>query len=100
MILKSEVCDRSGRLLLPAGAELAEKQLRIFLTWGVTEADIELGPDETFTEEAMESSGVDPEIYAAAEQAVALLFRHNDHQHPMIMELMRVCIERRLSDVR
>ena len=40
MVLKADVRDRSGRLILPSGAELAEKQIRIFRTWGVTEADI------------------------------------------------------------
>lgn len=40
MVLSRDVCDRKGRVLLPAGAELTEKHLRIFQTWGVVEADI------------------------------------------------------------
>src|ERR1035437_3834676 len=100
MTLKSDVCDRSGRLLLPAGSELADKQLKILRTWGVTEADILRGPDEELDDIAEENSAIDPLILAEAEHAVALLFCHNDPHHPMIHELMRLCLERRLVDVR
>lgn len=96
MILKADVCDRSGRLLLPAGAELSDKQLRIFRTWGVTEADIVLGSDEELAELADENAAADPVALAEAEEAVARMFRRNDPEHPMIRELMRVCRNRRL----
>jgi hypothetical protein len=100
MTLKSDVCDRSGRLLLPSGSELADKQLKILRTWGVSEADILRGPDEAPTEDDRENGAVDPLILAAAENTVALQFCHNDPQHPMIHELMRICLERRLANVR
>lgn len=100
MVLKSDVCDRSGRLLLPSGSELADKQLKILRTWGVTEADILRGPDATLAEEDREDTSVDPLLLAAAENAVALQFCHNAPQHPMIRELMRICLERRLTNAR
>jgi len=100
MTLKSNVCDRSGRLLLPAGSELADKQLKILKTWGVTEADIERGPDEELADAAIDVSAVDPLVLAEAEQAIAELFCHNDPQHPMIHELMKICLGRRLANVR
>ncbi|OGU14693.1 MAG: hypothetical protein A2076_08275 [Geobacteraceae bacterium GWC2_53_11] len=96
MTLKSDVCDRSGRMLLPAGAELADKQLKIFRTWGVTEADILLGPDEDLAELSGENATLDPLVLAEAEQAVSRIFCLNDPQHPMIRELMSVCLKRRL----
>ena len=98
MVLKADVCDRSGRLLLPAGSELVDKLLKIFRTWGVTEADILLGPDDSLADMTMDSSSVDPLILAEAENAVARRFRHNDPQHPMIRELMQVCLKQRLAD--
>jgi hypothetical protein len=97
MILKANVCDRSGRMLLPAGAELADKQLKIFRTWGVTEADIQLGPDEELAELAGENITADPIALAEAEAVVARMFRRNDPEHPMIRELMRICRDRRLN---
>lgn len=97
MVLKSAVCDRSGRLLLPAGSDLTDKHLKIFRTWGITEADILLGPDEIPAEGASASDSRDPALLTEAEQATALLFTHNDPQHPMINELMKICLERRLA---
>ncbi len=99
MTLNAAVCDRSGRLLLPAGAELSDKLLKIFRTWGITEADIHRAPEETQCDVIEENSTIDPQVLSEAEQAVALLFHHNDPQHPMIRELMRVCLVRRLADV-
>lgn len=100
MVLKADVCDRSGRLLLPAGSELAGKQLKIFRMWGITEADILCGPDETVSMVAGENGMTDPLVAAEAERAVALLFRHNDPRHPMIRELMRACRGRRIASAR
>lgn len=96
MMLKSNVCDRSGRLLLPAGNELTEKHLKIFRTWGVTEADI-AGDDSGEAAKPVFGDDVDPAQLAEAEEAVARLFVHNDPEHPAIRELMRLCVQRRLA---
>lgn len=97
MLLKSDVCDRSGRMLLPAGGELTDRHLKIFRTWGVLEADIEDG-GSLDTSLALTSVDVDPVRLAAAEEAVHQLFRLNDPEHPAIRELMRLCIIRKVSD--
>ena len=98
MILKTDVCDRSGRLLLPAGAELTDKMLKVFRTWGITHADIQRDADETPGDECETDLSLDPILLAEAEQSVAQLFRHNDPEHPMIRELMRVCLDRRVAN--
>lgn len=95
MILKKDVCDRSGRLLLPEGAELTEKHLRIFRTWGILEADIAGDSDGEGGGGQFEE--IDPEIMAAAEEAVGALFIHNDPEQPAIKELIRLCVVRRAS---
>lgn len=99
MTLKSAVSDRSGRLLLPAGVELDEKHLKIFRTWGISEADIE---GESEEEESIEEIdfNVDPLVMAKAQQEVEQLFIHNDVQHQMIRELMRICISKRVASAR
>ncbi|GAM09782.1 hypothetical protein OR1_02063 [Geobacter sp. OR-1] len=93
MILKSNVCDRSGRLLLPEGVELTEKHLQILRTWGILEAEI-VGGSET------EAAGhgdeeISPEALAEAEANVKPLFIHNNLEHPAIKELLRLCIIRK-----
>lgn len=96
MLLKSNVCDRSGRLLLPAGNELTEKHLRIFRTWGVLEADV-AGDAALETVPSSNGEDIDPALLADAEAAVAGLFVHNDPEHPAIGELMRLCVRRRIG---
>ncbi len=95
MVLASDVHDRSGRMLLGAGAELTQKHLVIFRTWGVLEADIEghgsdEGPDQI-------PADVDPLELAAAEQALAPLFQHTNQAHPAIIELMRFAALRKVQ---
>jgi hypothetical protein len=97
MVLASDVHDRSGRMLLGAGAELTQKHLVIFRTWGVLEADIVgQGADEA-TDQI--PADVDPLELAAAEQALAPLFRHANLSHPAMLELMRLAALRKVHHV-
>ncbi|HEC20225.1 MAG TPA: HDOD domain-containing protein, partial [Gammaproteobacteria bacterium] len=41
MVLAADAKHHSGRVLLAAGTELTEKHLKVFHTWGLTEADID-----------------------------------------------------------
>lgn len=96
MALKTAVSDRSGRLLLPAGVELSDKHLKIFRTWGVTEADI-VSNSNVESESAPALISGDPAVIAAAQDAVEQLFIHNDQQHPLINELIRICVARKVA---
>lgn len=96
MILSSDVCDRSGRLLLPAGAELTEKHFSIFRMWGVLEAEV-VGDDPCEDETDVPREELDPALVAAVRKEVEGLFVHNDRSHPAIKELMRICISRRAT---
>lgn len=98
MVLKSNVCDRSGRMLLPSGGELTERHLKIFRTWGVLEADIE-DADGVETSQDFINEDVDPVRLAEVEGHVRRIFRRNDLEHPAIKELMRLCITRKVTDV-
>ena len=99
MVLSRSICDRSGRLLLPAGAELTEKHFSIFRMWGVLEAEIvgEGASEEGETDGIDQSEELDPVLLAKARDEVERLFVHNDPDHPAIRELMRICIHRRAA---
>lgn len=88
MVLAQDVRDRTGRLLLGAGAELGEKHLTIFRTWGIAEADI-AGVDEGDAAPPLPPE-VDPTKLAAAEEALRPFFRHADLNHPAMRELLRL----------
>lgn len=99
MVLCRNVCDRSGRLLLPAGAELTEKHFHIFRMWGVLEAEV---AGETIVEEGAEaavlpSEEIDSQLLAEARAEVERIFIYNDPEHPAIKELMRICTDRRAT---
>lgn len=96
MTLRSNVCDRSGRLLLPAGNVLTEKHLKIFRTWGISEVDI-VGDDQGETVQVPSGDDIDPERLAEAETAIEQLFAHNRPDHPAIRELKRLCVQRRIN---
>lgn len=95
MVLAGDVLDRSGRMLLGAGAELTQKHLVIFRTWGVLEADIEGHGNDEGTDQI--PADVDPLELAAAELALAPLFRHTNQGHPAIIELKRFAALRKVQ---
>lgn len=95
MVLAGDVHDRTGRMLLGAGAELTQKHLVIFRTWGVLEADIAGQGDGDAASQI--PADVDPVELAAAEQELAHLFHHTNRTHPAIMELMRLAALRKVQ---
>lgn len=96
MVLSRNVCDRSGRMLLPAGAELIEKHFSIFRMWGILEVEI-VGESVTDETEAPVSAEIDPVLLAEARAEIDRIFVYNDPEHPAIKELMRICTERRAA---
>jgi hypothetical protein len=95
MVLASDVYDRSGRLLLGEGAELNQKHLVIFRTWGVLEADI-VGQGGSDAADAVPSD-VDPAQLEAARAALAPLFKYSNTDHPAIAELLKLAALRKVQ---
>ena len=95
MVLADNINDRSGRLLLNAGTELTTKQLRMLRTWGVPEADI-IGID---TQDGVSCCGfdeVEPERLRASEEQLRFLFRNVKPDCPVMGELFRLCLLRKV----
>lgn len=90
MVLAADAKHHSGRILLAAGVELTEKHLKVFHTWGLTEADIEGVDPAQLAEQAMEQ--LDPVVLAEAEQQMKARFRHTDLSHPAVAELFRLSL--------
>lgn len=95
MVLASDVQDRNGRMLLGAGAELTQKHMVVFRTWGITEVDI-AGIDYAETEAPLPAE-VDPEAVAAAETALLPHFKHCGLEHPALKELLRLAAIRKVQ---
>lgn len=90
MVLASEAKHLSGRVLLAAGVELTEKHLKVFHTWGLTEADIEGVDIEQLVEQ--QNQALDPAIVMAAEKQTTARFCHTDQTCPAVAELFRLSV--------
>lgn len=88
MVLANDVADPQGRPLLKSGIELTEKHIKIFKTWGVSQASI-VGED---TAPALqEIIDAHPELIDEAEKTGNYLFQHVDPTHPFFEELIPKC---------
>ena len=95
MVLAADVKDRSGRVLLSADTEIAEKQIKILKMWGITEADVKgVAPAGGG---ASSPPGVDAEAFARAEAETSMLFAHTNAEHPAVKELFRLAVARTLA---
>ena len=97
MKLAAEVKDRAGRTLLAAGQEITEKHLKIFKTWGVTDANIEGASQEDMASQDLVD--VDPEVHKKAEEFILEKFRHAGTTHPGLKELARLATMRRVREM-
>jgi hypothetical protein len=88
MVLAGDVKDRSGRILLSAGAEINEKHLRIFKMWGILGIPVQ-GEEKEETHSGA-ASEIDPDLLREVERKTVKLFCHNDLTHPFIRELFRL----------
>ena len=96
MVLKRDVTDRGGRMLLPEGATLDTKHFAIFRMWGVLDVEV-TGESDPDSDPAPQGDETDPELLARATEEVRRIFAHNDPEHPAIRELIRICIKRRAA---
>ena len=94
MVLARDVLDRNGRMLLGAGAELNQKHMTIFRTWGVAEVDI-AGIDYADNESPLPAE-IDPQALAAAEEALLPYFKHAGTEHPALRELLKLAAIRKI----
>lgn len=89
MVVASDVTDRRGRLLIPAGSTLSERHVQALRMWGVTHLEVE--GDEP--EDIAPIDG-DPAVVAAAEASVDAILDHNDAAHPFIAVLRKTAVKR------
>ena len=90
MMLAENLKDRNGRFLLPSGASLTARHIKMLKMWGVIEANIEGIIAEDVEDNAI--SEMDPATIEMAEKMVRGRFRHSNTDYPVTRELFRLCI--------
>ena len=92
MVLTADAVLLDGRVLLRSGVTLTEKHIRTFKAWGLLEANVFGVSEEEVT--AAATDGLDPQRLAQVEVKVRGHFRRNDPAHPVVDEMMRICVLR------
>lgn len=92
MVLADDLTDRMGKLLMTKGTVLTEKNLKICKMWGVIEAQIEGVSSDDVNSSVLDD--YDPAAIAGFSESVRERFCHNDMDHPVIRELVRLCVLR------
>ncbi len=89
MVLSRDVTNFSGVLLLKSGRPLQPKDIKNFKAWGVVEIFVQEHLSEGADQK--EEPKVDPKLLEEATEESAVLFRHANSGHPIVMELKRLC---------
>jgi hypothetical protein len=95
MILASHARDPNGRLLLPAGEEITDKNIRTLKAWGIAEVDIEGDEDEV--SEGQPSNKKSEQVPTQVIEEVDELFRYTNKKHPAIKEMIELCKLRKME---
>lgn len=96
MVLVADVTDLRGRLLIPAGKDLSERHVNALTIWGVTHIEVE-GDGPEGQDDAPET--VEPWAMAKAEEELEERFVLANRSHPVMKELMGICVKRRAVEV-
>lgn len=97
MELAEDLRDSRGRFLLPGGAGLTARDIRVLKMWGVVEANIEgIGAESVEDTAARE---IDSAMMEMAEKTARRRFRHSGTDHPATQELLRLCTLRKAAEM-
>lgn len=89
MVLGADVKDLSGRLLLSAGTEMQQRQLKVLRTWGVLAVEVVGEGGESATGDIQTvSAELSPEARVAIEGEIEKRFAGVAQSHPVMAALV------------
>ncbi|MBF0609950.1 MAG: hypothetical protein G8345_06770 [Magnetococcales bacterium] len=97
MVVATNVCDASGRILLSKGSAITDRHLRIFKTWGVADVDVVVTSSPNPASETDPNASSMPIFPKSMEpfcKKAEVLFRHADMSHPAVQQLFAICVQR------
>lgn len=95
MFLAEDVKTKVGRLLLGQGAELTEKHLLIFRTWGIQEVSIVTESDEQQHDSKTVAAEISIEQLEKATEELRPIFSQVDLDHPIFAELLHLAAQKK-----
>ena len=97
MVLKSDVVDQDGRILLHAGSTVNGNHIKIFRTRGITVVDVNDAANDYIL--PVKTKEISPEVIRKAEELIKARFLHEKSHHAFINELIRICISRKTQNL-
>ncbi len=97
MVLAEDLKNRNGRFLLPSGANLTARHIKMLKMWGVIEANIGGTISEDVEDNAI--SELDPATIEMAKKTVRGRFRYSNTDHPVTQELFRFCTLQKAEEI-
>ena len=94
MILHAPVCNLDRQLLLGAGAVVSERHVRLFQTWGIAAVEVRAAEMPAIAGEAP----LDPQAAERADRDVCQVLVHQVMDSPLLRELRRILVERKLRE--
>ncbi len=93
MQVAADVKNIDGMLLIPAGAELKERQINILQAWGVVEIEVHATGKEDGTEDPL--AKIPADALAALSAEVKQMFWRPDENNPAFAEVFKLILVRR-----
>jgi len=98
LVVKEDVKDRNGRLILSHGIRIEEKHLRILKTWGIANIAVQSAQESnaqaTNANETLDKSSA---AYIEAVKMVRRRFRFNRKKHPLITLLKDMAVKKKMN---
>lgn len=91
MVLESDLYGSNGRFLMPAGAVVDDKHIRVFKIWGVTEIEVK---GDGVDGPRGEPESLDAETLARSEAHVERLFALTDPENQAVREFKKLSVLR------
>lgn len=93
MKVAADVKNIDGMLLIPASAELTERQISILQAWGVAEIEVEATGKNDGTEDPL--TRFSPEELGTLSAELKGLFWRPDENNPAYIEIFKLMLNRR-----
>ncbi len=95
MVTAADVKDRMGRTILTVGQTVTAQNLKTLKTWGIVDISIE---DSTMPKsDSQQEEVIDVVASPAIIKEQETLFKYSDRRHPVIVELYKVCLARKVQ---
>ncbi len=95
MVLAKDIMNSYGRIILRSGVEFTEREIYILKTWGITEAEVE--EESCKSIEKPSAPNIAPERLEQVEKEMKRIFSRSNFDHPVMNELFRLCLQRRIK---